>query len=89
MNHQAVCQLLITLAPIIMGALGKQHRQQYAGGNLGNLIQILGGAQQQQQQSNNPFMQILGRVLDQDGDGSMQDDAMNMGAKILGNLFKK
>ena len=91
MNPQAVGQLLITLAPIIMGALGKQQRQQNAGGNLGNLIQILGGAQQQQQQqqSNNPFMQILGRVLDQDGDGSMQDDAMNMGAKILGNLFKK
>ncbi|MBK7139871.1 MAG: hypothetical protein IPH74_12985 [Bacteroidetes bacterium] len=43
---------------------------------MGNLISILGGAtqqhQQQAQQNNNPLMQILGNVLDKDGDGNIQ-----------------
>ena len=78
-----------------MGALGKSQQQapqQQSGGGLGNLISILGGAtqqhQQQAQQNNNPLMQILGNVLDKDGDGNIQNEAMNIGKSILGNLFK-
>lgn len=96
LNPAIIGKLMVILAPILMGALGRsqnqQAQQQQAGGGLGNLISILGGAtqqhQQQAQQSNNPLMQILGNVLDRDGDGNMQNEAMNIGKSILGNLFK-
>jgi hypothetical protein len=95
LNPAMVGKLLTILAPILMGALGKSQQQapqQQQGGGLGNLISILGGAtqqhQQQAQQNNNPLMQILGNVLDQDGDGNIQNEAMNIGKSILGNLFK-
>ncbi|MBK6339235.1 MAG: DUF937 domain-containing protein [Bacteroidetes bacterium] len=95
LNPAMVGKLLTILAPILMGALGKSQQQapqQQSGGGLGNLISILGGAtqqhQQQAQQNNNPLMQILGNVLDKDGDGNIQNEAMNIGKSILGNLFK-
>lgn len=95
LNPAMVGKLLTILAPILMGALGKSQQQapqQQSGGGLGNLISILGGAtqqhQQQAQQNNNPLMQILGNVLDRDGDGNIQNEAMNIGKSILGNLFK-
>ncbi|MBK9633615.1 MAG: DUF937 domain-containing protein [Bacteroidetes bacterium] len=95
LNPAMVGKLLTILAPILMGALGKSQQQapqQQSGGGLGNLISILGGAtqqhKQQAQQNNNPLMQILGNVLDKDGDGNIQNEAMNIGKSILGNLFK-
>lgn len=95
LNPAMVGKLLTILAPILMGALGKSQQQapqQQSGGGLGNLISILGGATQQHnqqaQQNNNPLMQILGNVLDKDGDGNIQNEAMNIGKSILGNLFK-
>lgn len=79
--------LMTTLAPIVMGMLGKQKREQ--GLDIGGLANLLTGELNQQRQSNNPAMSMIARFIDADGDGDIKDDIANMGMKFLGNLFKK
>lgn len=76
--------LMQLLAPIVMGVVGQ--KQKSSGLDLGGLAQVLlgGGGQQgggQQSQAGN----ILGKLLDRDGDGNMMDDLLGMGMKILKN----
>lgn len=73
--------LLMMLAPIVMGALGRGQRE--AGVGAGDLAGILGGAAQQTG-SSSPLMGILGQVLDRDHDGSAVDDVVGMIGGLLG-----
>ena len=71
--------LMQLIAPVIMGVVGQ--KQKSNGLDLGGLAKILmGGGRQQQTQKGGG---ILGKILDMDGDGSMMDDLLNMGMKIL------
>ena len=75
--------LMQLVAPIVMGVVGQERKS--GGLDLGGLARILLGGQQQQQQSrpaNNPGG-MFGKLLDMDGDGSMMDDLLNIGMKIL------
>ena len=90
-------QILKVAAPVIMGVLGKQARQQNVSNQngIGDLLGGLLGGQGQQQQS------MVERLLDADGDGSIIDDVAGMilgsgGGKkksglggLLGGLFGK
>ncbi|MCB0485815.1 MAG: DUF937 domain-containing protein, partial [Flavobacteriaceae bacterium] len=90
-------QILKVAAPVIMGVLGKQARQQNVSNQngIGDLLGGLLGGQGQQQQS------MVERLLDADGDGSIIDDVAGMilgsggGQKksglggLLGGLFGK
>ncbi len=80
-----VADMMIKLAPMVMGVLGQQHQQ--AGGlNAAGLASMLGGAVQTQ--SSNPLMQLATQFLDKDHDGSMVDDLMGMvGSRLLGGMF--
>ncbi len=78
--------LMQLIAPVIMGVVG--HKQKSGGFDLGGLAKILMGGGQTQQaprggQSGGLAGGILGKLLDQDGDGSMMDDLLNMGMKML------
>lgn len=75
--------LLAMLAPVVLGALGQQTRQQ--GLDVGGLAQLLMGEQKQAQSQ----LGGLSRLLDMDGDGSIVDDVVNLGSKLLGGLFGK
>jgi len=85
LNGNQTGNLMTTLAPIVLGMLGKQKRQQ----NLDNsglasiLAEAVGGQRRQQQR--NPQMGMIGKLLDQDGDGQIIDDVAGM----LGKLFRK
>lgn len=81
-------QLLITLAPMIMGLLGKmKSTNNMSGGSLVDLISRSAEPQPEQQQSG--LMGVFTKMLDKDGDGSVMDDIAGMGMKsILGGLFK-
>lgn len=76
-----VAQILMMLAPIVMGYLGQQKRDQGVGADgLGGLLGgLLGGGgaspYQQQQQS--------GGFLDRDGDGSSLDDIASMAMSYI------
>lgn len=82
-----VMQILATLAPIIMSFLGKEKQQNNldTNGVSGLLETLLGGMQQ----SNQSEMSMIERLLDQDGDGSIADDVLDLGGKLLGGFFSK
>jgi hypothetical protein len=79
--------LMTTLAPIIMGMLGQQKREQ--GLDVGGIANLLMN-NVQEKQGKNPLMDMATRFLDKDGDGSVVDDLLGgLGKKFLGNLFGK
>ena len=75
-------QILMMLAPIVMGYLGRQKQQQGVGADgLGGLLGgLLGGGQQQP--ANN---QTAPGYFDKDGDGSSMDDIASMAFKYMTN----
>jgi len=81
LDQNAAGGLLETLAPIVMGAVGKaQQNEQLDPSGLSNLLE----RQQQQAQSNAPgAMNILSSMLDQNKDGSAMDDLQRMAAKFF------
>ncbi len=75
MDAGAVGDILKTAAPILMGMLGKQSRQNGVSNSngIGDLLGgMLGGSSNQQEQS------FLEKILDADGDGSVIDDVAGM-----------
>ncbi len=80
-----VAQILMMLAPIVMGYLGQQKRQQNVGADgLGGLLggvlgNALGGGQAAAAPSSgNAMMDMASSMLDRDGDGSSMDDIASM-----------
>ena len=87
LNMGQVAQILMFLAPIVMGYLGKQKQQQgvQADGLGGLLGSLLGGGQQAapQQSSGNSMIDMASNVLDSDHDGSAVDDIASMAFKYM------
>jgi hypothetical protein len=83
MDAGSVAQILKVAAPILMGVLGKQSRQNNVSSSndlSGLLGGLLGGNEAQEEQS------FLEKILDADGDGSIVDDVAGM---VLGNSKSK
>ncbi len=78
--------LMMMLAPIVMGMLGKQKQQ--SGLDIGGLMNLLNGTVKQQKSTGNPLMDMATRFLDKDGDGSIVDDIAGMvGKGLFGKLL--
>ena len=90
LDASSVTKILTLLAPIILGVLGKSHGGGGGGGiDLGSLVGALAGGQQEAEQRAPQLGGILGSLLDSDGDGDIKDDLADIGAGLLGSLFKK
>ena len=75
-----IAQLLQMLAPIVLGYLGRQKRQQsMSSGTLGDLL----GAQSSRAQAQNPALGALASLLDKDDDGSIVDELGGMLGSFL------
>lgn len=89
LNIGQVAQILMILAPIVMGYLGREKRQQNVGADgLGGLLGGLLGGQQAQaapQSSGNAVMDMASAMLDSDHDGSALDDIASMAMKYMTN----
>lgn len=86
MDSSKTGNLMMMLAPMIMGALGKQKRQ--TGMDQGGLADFLKNSVQSATNQRQE-MGMIGKFLDQDGDGSVMDDLAGMGMKMLGRFLKK
>jgi hypothetical protein len=78
-------QLLTMLAPLVMGMLGKTQRER--GLDAGGLTDLLGQERRVAEQRSPQAVDMLGRLLDSDGDGDMMDDIAKIGGGLLGGLF--
>lgn len=85
MNRSNAMSVLMKLAPVALGVLGKQKKQQSMGS--GGLMDFLTQSQRGFNQQNKTSS-LITRVLDRDGDGSAMDEIAGMGMKVLGGLFK-
>jgi len=81
LNMGQVAQVLMLLAPIVMGYFSRQKQQNNL--DAGGLQEVLGQQQQQIQQS--PQGGFIQNMLDSDGDGSITDDIASMAFKYMTN----
>ncbi len=80
LDTQSVGSLMQTLAPVVMGMIGKQRQQNNLDtGGLMNLLNNERQIAQQQENEMSPFM----RLLDMDGDGSVIDDVGGLISKFM------
>lgn len=86
LDSGSTAKLLTMLAPLVLGALGKQRRSSRL--DDAGLADLLGGEQRRAVQQQ-PGMDLLGSLLDRDGDGDMMDDVAKAGVGLLGNLLKR
>lgn len=74
--------LMQLIAPVVMGVVGQQQKSSSL--DLGGLAKVLmGGGQQQSGSPSSSGGSVFEKLLDMDGDGSMMDDLLNIGMKIL------
>lgn len=87
LNSGQIAQLMITLAPILMGLLGKMKK----GRNLdsGALRDLLGSQEKRVPRRKRKQLSPLMQFLDQDGDGDITGEAIQIGTGLLGKLFKR
>lgn len=81
-------QILMMLAPIVMGYLGRQKQEQGIGADgLGGLIGslIVGTGSGQTDSSGNAMLDMASSMLDRDRDGSAMDDIASMALKYMTN----
>jgi hypothetical protein len=83
LNGGQVGQVLAMLAPVVMGAIGQQTKQQ--GFDASSLAGFLGNQQQAAANASPDLMSIAIRFLDSNGNGSIMDEA----AGLLGSFLKK
>lgn len=83
LNQGSTGQLLMMLAPVVLGALGQQKRQQ--GLDAGDLAGLLSNERQASESS----LGGLAQLLDMDGDGDVTDEIVSIGSKLLRNFFSK
>jgi hypothetical protein len=79
-----ISQILAMLAPLVMGALGRQ--KQTGGLDFGGLTDLLSGQRRRLEQDQG-MGGLLGSLLDSDGDGDSVDDLAKLGGGLLGKIL--
>jgi hypothetical protein len=85
LDPKAISSLLPLLAPIVMGALGREKRQR--GLDLGGLAGMLSGEGRRAKEMAPGALGLLGGLLDDEGDGLDAGDLADAGKKLLGGFL--
>lgn len=84
LNQTQSSDLLVKLAPIVLGMLGKQKKSTgMSNSDLGGLL--AGAAASANTKVQNPS--LITSLLDRDGDGNIRNEAASFGFSLLKNLF--
>lgn len=83
LDSSQAMKLLMLLAPLVLGALGKAQRQK--GLDSGGLSDVLGQERRRVEQADPQSGGLLNDLLDRDRDGSILDDIAGMAGGFLGN----
>lgn len=86
LDSQQIGQLLVMLAPIVMGVLGKMKQQKGLDAN--QLPDVLGRSATRMEKDS-PISGGIASMLDANRDGQIMDDLGRMGTSVLGGLFRK
>lgn len=81
LNQAQAARLLMLLAPIVLGALGRARRQR--GLDSGGLSDILGGERRRIEQAQPQNRGLLNVLLDRDGDGQIVDDLTSLAGDFM------
>lgn len=81
-----VQQILTTLAPIIMGSIGSQQKNQEL--NSATLVNLLQNGLQSFNMDSSQRGNLISQILDQNKNGSVVDDLIGFGTKYLKKLLK-
>lgn len=85
LDQNKTASLMVKLAPVVMGVLGREKKQQHLSQNqLSDYISRSAKNAEPPRQASS----LITRILDSDGDGSMYDELAGMGLKALGGLFR-
>lgn len=86
LDVDAITKLLPILAPLVMGALGREKRRGQL--DIAGLTSMLAGERERAETASSS-LGGLAMILDADSDGDISDDVTKMGAGLLGKLFGK
>ncbi|HEX6177553.1 MAG TPA: DUF937 domain-containing protein [Thermoanaerobaculia bacterium] len=84
LSPQQIGQLLMMLAPLLMGVLGRMKRDQSIDAQ--KLPEVLGRASLDMSRQS-PAVGDLSRILDSNDDGQIADDVARIGSSVLGGLL--
>jgi hypothetical protein len=82
MEESQAGALLEILAPLVLGALGKE--QQEKGLDLGGLSGVLQKERQQTRESQSPIAALITDIIDSNDDGNILDDILGMAMRFFG-----
>ena len=84
LNARQIGQLLMMLAPLVMGVLGRMKREQSIDAE--KLPEVLGRASLDMARQS-PAVGDLSRILDSNHDGQIADDVARIASSVLGGLL--
>ncbi len=87
LDRSQIAKLLVTLAPVVLGALGKRQRERGYGAQ--ELSHELGMARKEAEGSLGSRFGPLAAVLDRDDDGRVDAGIARIGRALLGRLFRR
>lgn len=86
LDQNATSSLLETLAPMVLGQLGREKRQNNL--NETGIAELLREQKEEAERDLQPEQRnFISKLLDKDGDGKIDGDIAQKGLGLLGNLF--
>ncbi len=87
LDSSTISKLLVALAPLVMGALGKAQKEHRMGSQ--ELGYELGRVSKRAEESLGDRFGPLGSILDMDGDGRVDEGIVRAGKSLLGRLLRR
>ena len=87
LDGQTIAKLLVALAPLVMGSLGRAQKEHRMGSQ--ELGYELGQVAKHAEESLGERFGVLGSLLDRDGDGRLDEGVIRAGKGLLSRLFRR